>query len=142
MKIYVSLLLLMMISNLATGQAPEMVKELEYTAFTRGYSELIRATKDSITREEKGHRGNTHTSAPITEDQWNSLVQTLKEVPLEELAQLPSPTNDRQRDAALHAKVSITTNAGNYSSTEFDSNNPPKRLALLVEQLKKLSKKE
>ncbi|MBL4568525.1 MAG: hypothetical protein JKY69_02310, partial [Flavobacteriaceae bacterium] len=46
-----------------------------------------------------------------------------------------APTDDRIRDAALHATLTIILGDKTYSSQTFDHGNPPKELKSLIDAL-------
>ncbi|MBL4569197.1 MAG: hypothetical protein JKY69_06005, partial [Flavobacteriaceae bacterium] len=46
-----------------------------------------------------------------------------------------APTDDRIRDAVLHATLKITIGDKTYSSQTFDHGNPPKELKPLIAEL-------
>jgi hypothetical protein len=142
MNLLLCLLTAILMTAAAFGQTTASIQEITYQAFTRGYRETIRISPDSLIREEEGVRGNTSIHTAISRGEWSLLLESLQGISLEKVGQLPAPTNKRQRDAALHATLSIRTAAGTYTSTTFDHMAPPKALEPLVQHMHRLSKKD
>lgn len=129
-------------THLAYGQTGHHLQEITYQAFTRGHKETIRISPDSLIREVEGMSGNSSSRTTLPEGAWTGLVESLQGVAIEKIGQLPAPTNNRQRDAALHTSITLRTADSTYTSAEFDDQNPPKALASLVQQIQGFTKKE
>lgn len=120
----------------------ETIKEISFEARTRGSAEIINITPTTISVEKTGNLGpSTHTRA-ISEQEWQKVLKSLQGVTLEHMAQLPAPTQQRQRDAAMHAQISITTSSKTYTSSTFDDHHAPKLLQPLMKVIDELSKEK
>lgn len=139
------ILIFVLMTNLAYGQTTQPDREnreIEYYVFTRGYTQTIKVNEDSIVVEEQGRNGNKTTREVMPPEQWKKVMQHVETLSLKEINELPSPTNKRQSDAAMHARLTITTKDQTYTSAEFDAGTPPKPLDPLVQLLLKLSNKK
>lgn len=126
-------------STLPAAQQQEVIKEVKFQSATRGGSENISITADSVFVEKKGLAGTVHHKAAIGAADWQKVLESLRDVKLAEIAQLPAPTQLRQRDAAMHSTISIITDQKTYTSSTFDNHNSPKPLNPLMKIIEHVS---
>ena len=72
----------------------------------------------------------------IDSDQKKQLIDLIKKIDLQNISNLKAPSNKRAFDGALHATLSIKTESNNYISSQFDDDNPPKELKVLIDIMK------
>ncbi len=73
--------------------------------------------------------------ATISRQQWNELVNAIKQLNLKTIHKLKSPTSQRDVDGALHCRIMIRTKKKEYLSSYFDSGHPMKQLKKLYEKI-------
>lgn len=121
--------------------APEIVS-VEVSKSSRGYSEEIRLTPDSVfTFKENRIEGAAPVRqvSPLPEGAWQKLVKTLDGVDLNELGQMPSPTMNRASDAAMHSSIRIRTAKGETYSHGYDDEDPHPVLKPLLEMVRTIT---
>lgn len=114
----------------AVGQA-EKVEAFSYETFTRGYRKtvLIRADSTFIKELNQPHKIiRRKTSAT----DWANLLKAISGHKLADLANLPAPTNHRERDAARYSSLTIRTSQKSYNSGYFDGRQPHPKLEKLM----------
>ena len=77
-----------------------------------------------------------YTTAP---EEWAELQLSVEKVNLKTLADLPSPTNRRQTDAAPFGSVSLTTKDSTYVSGGFDGYNAGPSLTPLMTIIQRIA---
>lgn len=114
-------------------QNPETIQAVEFSSATRGYSETVRITPDSVYVQQHGREGNNSSQRAITKDQWEEIRNSLKGVKISKIGNMQAPSQERARDAALHSNLIITTSNGStYTSSTFDDHAAPKPLQPLM----------
>ena len=134
MKVLFSLVLLTLVSTRCFPGQEQEVERLRYEAYTRGSSFEIEIDSDSI-KVREGLRGTPLRSKPMEPGQWQSLLDTLKEIGISRLGSLEAPSSARYSDAAAHAMVKVDAAGKQYTSVEFDHGQPPNALAPLVKAM-------
>lgn len=145
MKILFSLILLIFISKDCKQQQSQSSLESQehiaiiYEASTRGFYEKTWITKDSISFSGDRDLVKVVTSKCGEED-WNTLSNFLKEINLEEIPEMESPSKKYQVDGAAMATLAIKINQEAYKTQVFDHGYPPKAISKIVNKV--LSMKE
>jgi hypothetical protein len=117
-----------------TGEAisqKEMIKRFTITVYSRGHRSQTIIQQDS-TVEFRGTGELTISKSVTPKKKWNCMVGSIKEYKLADLVNLPSPSNERARDAASAGEVKINTNLREYQCGTFDWKNPPAKLSALL----------
>lgn len=133
-KLLVSFVFLFVSLSLLAQQAP--VRKIKYEAFTRGYQKEVEITPDSILIEESGTKSGKLRQA-LQPEEWEQLMSALEGISPSDLPQLKAAGDNRARDAALHATLTITTDSGTYTSPTFDNYRAHPRLEPLMELIRK-----
>ncbi|WP_312078774.1 hypothetical protein [Chryseobacterium sp.] len=77
-------------------------------------------------------------SSELSSDDVRMISNTIDEVNIDKIGTYPSPTTKRYSDAALYSVISIEKNGKTYTSSDFDSGNPPQELKELYDNLQRL----
>ena len=115
---------------------------IEYTANTRGFYQKITIKNQIVTVSKDRNNNDKAISTKISDADWAALINDFKEVKLETLNQLKSPTEKRFYDGAAIANLKITFKEKDYETTSFDHGFPPKEIKKLVDKINSFSKKE
>ncbi|WP_338732512.1 hypothetical protein [Mangrovimonas cancribranchiae] len=126
-------------ANLAELKQIDDTYIFNYKATTRGSFKEIKVTPESITYQ-NGLSAKPITK-PISKEAYQSLIEKVEALNLDDLKTLEAPSKAFQYDGALIANLKITTNNKSYQTTSFDHGNPPKLIKALVEELLSLSEK-
>lgn len=110
---------------------------IEYTALSRGSYKLIAVNKKTISIINQ--RGTEPMIKPCSKENWNSLIDALKTVDIENLPNLKAPSEKRLFDGAAIANLTITYNGNTYKSSSFDHGNPPKDIETVVKEILSIS---
>lgn len=136
------LVIAVMTSCAVHSQKNSDVIRIEFTSISRGgYSKHFIFTADSVvlsTSEGRGAPLQT-TKRVIDTNEWTRLVNSLKEVSLTEIPDLPSPTMKRAHDGARHSALTLITTKGSEVIHSFDDEDPHQKLQVLMKEIKKLS---
>jgi len=124
------LLLFIIICFSCNSQESTTIKQIDYSASTRGSSIKIIAYPNQIVYNNE--------ILEITPKKWTSLTSLIQEINLDNLKNLKAPSEDRFRDAALAAEIKIITSENIFTSPQFDHGNPPKELKPLLDKLNAL----
>lgn len=125
------------------AQITEDPIRIEFNSGTRMYREQFIFTADSVITVKEDFRNNDHAEnirRKTKPSEWKSLVESLKGVKLESVAQLESPTMNRAADAAAIGTIIITTSDNKSYTHEFDDENPHQVFKPLMKQVKKLTR--
>ncbi len=128
--------------QIGSQQSSMPIQQVEFTSGTRGYSENIRITPDSIFVEKNGFRGNSSFKAAIEPAAWQLLTKSLDKVDLHEIHTLHAPSMNRASDGAMFSRLTITADGNTYSSQDFDNHHPPTPLVPLMQAIDSLSMQE
>lgn len=131
-------------SNLSSLQECQESITITYQAVSRGFFEEISISSDSITISKDHNKKNINAFKNHKED-WNTCLELLSKVDMNDLSKLKAPTSYRYVDGAAHATLIIKNGDKEIRSSEFDHGHPPKEIKALVEKLqtfKKLSVKQ
>jgi hypothetical protein len=116
---------------MAMTYAPEPVVSVELTLQTRGVHKSIIVTAKQTVVEINDQRRQQ----PTPVNQWKAIKKSLQGVNLEGLPSLPTDVSRSSVDAALSARVRVTTTTQTYESATYDHPNPPAVLVPLVKAL-------
>lgn len=133
-----SLFLILFTANNCSEEIQSEVSQIEYEMFTRGSSTKYTAMPGELEIKGTGLQ-KTQKTVKLTSEDWKDLLKSLQEVDMEKLNQLESPSEERARDAAPHAIVSIRKNDTLYKTNSFDHGNAPLPLKPLTEAILRLA---
>ena len=131
----------LMAAGLGFSQSPEDIKSITFTKQTRGFLDEVVISPDSVQGFTENHREPENArdySTAVDTDQWARLMLALKDVPLEDLDGLQSPSMNRAHDGALHSTIMITFKDGETISHSFDDENPHPDLQPLLDAILEL----
>ena len=142
MKILSLLLLTLMLGKNCQDQnnIDLSTAKVEYTANSRGFYNNIVVGNKTISFVNT--RDGKHVSSPITDEQWNALINEFKKVDLEEIPNLKAPTQKRFYDGAAMANLKVTYKGKIYESQTFDNGFPPGKIKNLVNTIVSFSKEK
>lgn len=108
-----------------------------YEAMSRGFfkSIIIENKKVYTVNERDGKRQEVL----LSDEEWKELVDTFKEIKLDEMEQMKAPTVKRTFDGALHANLTITLKDETYKTPGFDHQYPPKGIEKFINKLVSLT---
>lgn len=137
MKIFAVLL----IASLATAgktcaQSLENISAITFTKQTRGFLDEVVISRDSVQGFVENHRtpeSSQHYAAGIDADDWSKVILSLKDVSLEDIDGLQSPTMNRAHDGAIHSSLQITFEDGSTITHSFDDETPHPDLKPLLD---------
>ncbi|WP_299777619.1 hypothetical protein [uncultured Formosa sp.] len=112
---------------------------IEYKAITRGYFLEIKIENQEILV--KTQQQGPDKIITISKTEWDILMDKLHAIDLKTLPTLEAPSMKRAHDGAASARLKIIEEDTVYSTTEFDHENPNKKIKPLVEYILSLSKK-
>lgn len=120
-----------------TENSSKMIQEdtnISYEASTRGFYEKIWVANDSITMtNDRDHK--ILMRYPTPEKDWKELMILLKDVNLNDMPNLESPTKMRHYDGAAHASLTIGKGESEIRSNGFDHGHPPKEIEAVVNKV-------
>ncbi|MEO6346943.1 MAG: hypothetical protein ABIO60_03450 [Aquaticitalea sp.] len=111
-----------------------------YEASTRGFYERIWVAKDSVTYTNDRNQVEK-TTHPISETDWSELMALLKDIDINTLPELDSPTSLRHHDGAPFATFFITKEKVETKSNSFDHGHPPKDIEAIVNKIVSMMEK-
>lgn len=132
-----TLLALVAFSN-SCGQSLENITRITFTKQTRGMLDEVVISRDSVQGFVENHRvpeNSQEYATRIDQDQWARLLMTLKDVSLEDIDGLQSPTMNRAHDGAIHSTIEITFEGGHSISHSFDDETPHPDLQPLLDAI-------
>jgi len=124
---------------LINNQAPQQgkISRIEFETATRGYHKNITITSRMIMIKQQSRDDvNEHTmKLKIKQSDWNDLLTLLKNISLDEIATLVSPTMQRASDAARTSTLSVVDVNGTLYSHTFDNEDPNEKLKPLMTRI-------
>ena len=130
-----NLMFCLLVGTAATCQ-PEAFTRVEFTTGTRGYQKQVFITSDSVIQIVNGRQDENkiikHATAPTD---WKLLVESLKDIKLETIPALPSPTSRRTFDGARYSRIKVTTKDGKEYEHSFDDEVPHADLKPLMDAI-------
>ena len=137
MKVFnLFLLLSLMTAGITCAQSLEAITSIAFTKQTRGSLDEVVISRDSVQGFVENHRApesSQQYSTGIDDDEWTRLMLALKDVPLEDIDGLQSPTRNRAHDGAVHSNIEITFEDGKTISHSFDDEDPHPDLKPLLD---------
>lgn len=116
----------------------QKIVTFEYSVVTRGYKKTVAVSqKETVVVIKKSNLEETakyRTSGKL----WKALQINAVDIDLNKISSLKSPTNKRDIDAAMFAKLIIVTKGSTYTSSSFDNGHPPKMIKTIVDSLANL----
>jgi hypothetical protein len=138
-----SLILAGMVLCLASRCQPSTdISRIRFTSVTRGYHKEVNITKDSVHTLVQGRGGNETYSRHLSAGEWNKLTGTLKNVKLEEISKLKSPTEKRAFDGARISSLEVQTGEGQTLIHSFDDEQPHATLKPLMDAVLEVESKK
>ncbi|MES2239556.1 MAG: hypothetical protein V4497_04785 [Bacteroidota bacterium] len=112
--------------------------QIIYTANTRGFFQEISIENHnaSIKKDRKGKA----VQIKISDADWKELIALFKEVNLEKIKDLKSPTEKRFYDGAAIANLKINYEGKSYESQSFDHGFPPHEIKKIVTKINSFAK--
>lgn len=129
---------MLMAAGKVPGQSLEKISSISFTKQSRGFLDEIVISRDSVQGFRENHRAPENTkryATEVSQDDWAKLMIALREVPLEDVDGLQSPTMNRAHDGALHSSIVITFEDGNTVTHSFDNENPHPDLQPLLDAI-------
>ncbi|MCS4305182.1 hypothetical protein [Chryseobacterium sp. BIGb0232] len=117
--------------NLTINTQQAKIEKIELTERTRGFHTIITLTPQSKTTSFNGEENKSSLSS----SEWESISQQAATIDLSKISTLQAPTTGRYSDQAMIANLMITSNGTTYTSSDFDSGNPPKELEALYQKI-------
>lgn len=144
-NLLVSIVLVSSFFSLAvSAQSSKEINRIEFNSGTRGYSEQIIITPDSIISIQQDFKMDQKPrvkTRACSAKEWSKLLECLKDVRLTEIETLESPTMKRAYDGASHGSIIITSSDKQTYSHGFDDEDPHKKLKPLMVEIKRYRKK-
>ena len=142
MKIYALILLNIFLSKgCGSNEQIEMKSAVvEYTATTRGFFQKVTVKNQEVFVTKDRNSGEIGTATKISDADWKELINDFKDINLEEIPNLKSPTEKRFYDGAAIANLNITFKDKTYKSQSFDHGFPPAEIEKLVNKINALVK--
>ncbi|TBW27881.1 hypothetical protein [Gramella sp. KN1008] len=134
----IALILMVFTTNDCTKPDQVPVTSMSYETFTRGSSTIYRISPDSLKIISSG-LNSSQNSIAITKAQWDVLLEKLQGVEVSKINQLKADSEERARDAAAHAILSVRKNDTIYKTNTFDHGNAPEPIQPLVEAILRLA---
>lgn len=131
-------ILLITVSTAGFGQNLENITNISFTKQTRGFLDEVVISRDSVHGAVENHKvpeDSKHYSTDVDGDEWAKLMVALKDVPLEDIDGLQSPTMNRAHDGAMQSSIVITFEDGSSISHSFDDENPHADLKPLLDAI-------
>lgn len=130
--------LLLVAVFVAQAQTLEDITAITLTKQSRGFVDEVIISRDSVRAFSENHRSADsafHYATDVDTDRWAKLILALKDVPLQELDGLQSPTTKRAHDGAIHSSIVITFEDGTSVSHSFDDETPHPDLQPLLDAI-------
>ncbi len=127
------------VTNEETSRQQQEDVTMEYTAVSRGSFKEVHIKNAMITV--KNGRDAKAISKPCSEEQWNAMMEELKNIDVTSLAKLEAPTQKRFYDGAAIANFMITIKDSTYKTPAFDDGIPPKEIKALCDKILEISNK-
>jgi len=124
---------------LINNQAPQQqnISQIEFATSTRGYHKniIITTVMMVITQQSRNDVSEHTIKSKITKRDWNELRKALKNISMEEIPALASPTMQRASDAARTSTLSIIDTMGKRYTHTFDNEDPNEKLKPLMKSI-------
>jgi hypothetical protein len=142
MKLNLTLVFVAALATAATCQSGNISK-VEFTTATRGYQKEVFISRDSVIEIVDGRREeNTIRKRALVESDWKLLEDALKNLKLESIPTLQSPTSRRTFDAARYSRIRITTRDAKQYEHAFDDEAPHADLKPLMDAILRIQSQD
>ena len=128
-------------NSLATKQQKENSIIFIYKQYTRGFYREYHFQENGIKTYSK-YGANDFEESDIIPIQWTTCLNLLYDIDLGTINQLEPPSSLRHTDRVHHAELSVVINGDTFRSNNFDHQNPPKAIKLLVDHLVHMVRKD
>ena len=118
------------------------ITTIEYKAVSRGYLLLITVSNDGNYITVATDPDMKPIRQSVSEEEWESLVNALNKIDLQELSEMEPPSKKFQYDGAPFTTLKITQDEHTFKSMAFDHGNPPEKLKEIVKILLSFAEKE
>ena len=129
---YLAVFVLLITVSCVAQKTSQEIEEVVFSAQTRGSSENITVVNYNVFHKTQKD-SKTHF---INKDNRDALEAEVKKMSLSKISDLKAPSNKRAFDGAMHARITIKIGNKTYVSSDFDDNNPPEELKVLVDLLR------
>jgi hypothetical protein len=135
------LILALLVSTIGFAQK-ESLLEVQFSSITRGESEYLTLTADSVKYFVQNRIKNSQLerSRLINSKEWKSLESIVKSIDLTKMRSIVSPSQKRQYDGARHSSIVVISNLGSYNHL-FDDEEPHESLIDLMKCLQNIRKR-
>lgn len=142
MKTITMFLIALLLNKGCDGQTQQDLKNtvIEYSARTRGYSEVIFIKNQEIKIETDSRGDKSSKVGKISDADWKILIVEFQKIKLNQMKDLVAPTNKRASDAASIGQLSINYKDTLHNSNNFDNGYPPKEIAKFVNKITSIAK--
>ena len=142
MKTITIFLLSLLLNKGCDGETQQDLKNttIEYSAVTRGYSQLIVIKNQEISVDTDSRGNKTAVSGKVSDADWKILITEFQKLKLEQMKDLVAPTNNRAFDGAAIGQLNITYKDKKHASNSFDNGNPPIEIAKFVNKVTAIAK--
>lgn len=118
------------------------ITTFEYKAVSRGYLLLITISNDGDYFTVVTDPNMEPVKQSFTEEEWDSLINALDKINLQELSEMEPPSKKFQYDGAPFTTLKITQDGQTFKSMAFDHGNPPEKIKEIVKILLSFAEKE
>jgi hypothetical protein len=136
------ILILLMASALTCRQQPEPVVKIEFTSFTRGFQKQTFISPDSLIQLTNKRGVISVAKRELDSLEWENVIESLKEVRIDQIKDLPAPSSRRTFDGAMHSTITIITGDKKKYEHSFDDEYPHEKLFPLMQVVKKMTGEE
>ncbi|MEX1003709.1 MAG: hypothetical protein WDZ35_16435 [Crocinitomicaceae bacterium] len=133
-------LILFLIAFMTISCEETDLKKVEYHTTTMMGRTVTTVTPDSVVVTFSGRGEPTHYSRKTKSGEWASIVESVKDIKFDEIAELEAPSNKRATDAAPFAKFVFETKKGTFESNGFDGGNPHEMLMPVMKAIEEVKK--
>jgi len=137
--------LFIVLITLLVSCGTQKIVSYEYNVIARGYKQSITVNKQNVevtSNDISSENGVKRQTSETDPELWKTLQEASKKIELTEISALESPTNRRQFDGAMFAKLTLETLGSTYNSAGFDHGQPPVMLKAVVDSLVRLGATE
>ena len=135
MKYFIALFSLVVLAACSNQE----IIQYEYKSTTMLGSRTVTVTQDSVISVYSGRIESNRQARKTTPEEWEALKNGVQNVKLEEIKELPSPTNKRSTDAAPFGTIFLTTKDSTYKSASFDGYDSHEMLQPLMDVIKEIA---
>ncbi|QBA65468.1 hypothetical protein [Muriicola soli] len=102
----------------------ELLESVRYSVSTRGYYyELVASPEYTMIKKDRNL--DTYHKTPMSQEDWNTIINMLKRVDVYTLENLETQTGMSSADRAAMAELSVVYDKEEYITNLFDEGSPP-----------------